>query len=725
MSFDSSTFGVIALAAYQPDWELFARQLRSIQAQTHANFHCLISADGGSREIRDFVDREMGGDDRFRVLGFNDRLGFYGNFERVLGNVPAEAEWVALSDQDDYWYPSKLELMVPHLQGASLVAGQARVVRLPGNQVITDSTARKNVSLDALLAQNQITGSLCIFRRELLELALPFPRLNTISQVHDHWLAVCAKSTDGVTVLDQVVQDYVQHGGNVLGEVGGRKSLFDSFSHLRALSRKYQGSADPLAMLNTAHELSFGWRRVMADALRSRVDRAGRDLEFGIAPFRTGHSWLATSRTMARGVRNGDIAMTCFAEFIAGLPVELANSGVQLLGRASAVGKAAGRRSGIRRLWRDVSKEEAPSGTIASEGTSRLGRVTIVLPGFSKYPVGGYKVAYIYANYLARQGYEVRLVHALLLWGAKRRDRDFRRPIGSFISALRPFGRPGWIELDSSVRCYTLPYLMPRLVQKTDFIVATEVQTARLVDQVARDQGIPGSYFIQHYEDWSASPEFIDETWKLPLRKIVIAPWLQDHMHSLGQEAVLVPNGIDPEEFPAGPPLAERENDVCAMISDVPWKRADLVVRVLNSQVEQPNNRKAVAFGTGDRPESLSHRVQYVKNPSKDQIRAMYQSSKIYLCASDGEGWHLPPAEAMSCGCAVVSTDIGGVRAYAENAALFSPVGEASGLQANVERLLNDPSLAQSLATRGLLDMRENSPTKAAASFEATVTGRS
>lgn len=329
MPYDKSSFGIIALAAYKPDWTLFAAQLRSIQNQTHTNFECLISADGGFHEIRDFVAKELGGDERFRVAGFEDRLGFYGNFERAVQQVPGRAAWVALSDQDDSWYPPKLELMIPYLAGASLVAGQARVVRLPDNEVVSSSTRRKSVALDALLAQNQVTGSLCIFRRELLDVALPFPRLNTISQVHDHWLAVCAKSTGGVTVLDRVVQDYIQHGGNVLGEVGKRKSVQASFYHLRGLSIKYQGSARPLDMLETAHELSFGWRKVMADALRERVQVADPSFHEGIAAFESGHRWPATARALVSGLKRGDIALPCFVEFIAGVPVELFKRGAR------------------------------------------------------------------------------------------------------------------------------------------------------------------------------------------------------------------------------------------------------------------------------------------------------------------------------------------------------------------------------------------------------------
>ncbi|MFF1881023.1 glycosyltransferase [Pseudarthrobacter sp. NPDC058196] len=323
MPFDSLSFGIIALAAYKPDWDLFRAQLLSIQAQTHTNFECLISADGGHEEVQEFVTREMGGDQRFKVLGFRDRLGFYGNFERVLQHVPGNAEWVALSDQDDSWYPTKIETLLPHLNDVSLVAAQARVVRRPGNDVVAESTHRKDVSLGSLIAQNQVTGSLCIFRRDLLDLALPFPRFPAITQVHDHWLAVCAKATGGALIVDDIVQDYVQHAANVLGEVEGRKSLAKSLENVTAMSRKYHGGGNPLALLRTANDLSFGWRRTMADELSRRCGEPAQGAGTELTAFASGHSWVSTMRTLVAGLRRGEIARSCFLEFVAGSPVEI------------------------------------------------------------------------------------------------------------------------------------------------------------------------------------------------------------------------------------------------------------------------------------------------------------------------------------------------------------------------------------------------------------------
>lgn len=76
-------FGIVAMAAYRPPEKLFKRQLLSIQRQTYTDFRCLISVDGDHEEVAGMVRRICGDDDRFAVIGFDDRLGFYGNFERV------------------------------------------------------------------------------------------------------------------------------------------------------------------------------------------------------------------------------------------------------------------------------------------------------------------------------------------------------------------------------------------------------------------------------------------------------------------------------------------------------------------------------------------------------------------------------------------------------------------------------------------------------------------
>ena len=277
----AGSFGAVALAAYEPNEIMFARQLLSIQAQTHKDFVCLISVDGNFERVQDIVKRTCGADDRFRVLGYDNRLGFHHNFERALKEVPEEARWVALSDQDDYWYPHKLTTLLPYLDDAALVTCQARVVSAetsmadqePAHGKLTD---RKNVGAADLFANNQVTGSLCAFRREVLDVALPFPSLATPAQYHDQWLAVCAMAGEGVGIKDLVLQDYIQHGGNVVGE--SSQSLFGSVRNTFRFVQRYEGNASPRSICRIIYKTGLGWRTLMARTLVQRLQHAEKPM---------------------------------------------------------------------------------------------------------------------------------------------------------------------------------------------------------------------------------------------------------------------------------------------------------------------------------------------------------------------------------------------------------------------------------------------------------------
>ncbi|WP_258058890.1 glycosyltransferase [Arthrobacter sp. B1805] len=312
----SGSFGIVALAAYRPPERLFARQLLSIQAQTHKDFRCLISVDGDHEQVAKDVERICGGDERFEVIGYEDRRGFYGNFERVLEAVPPTARWIALSDQDDYWYPEKLATLLPYLAHNSLVSGQARVVGDDG-RVLTASTARRRVQLVDLFTENQVTGSLSVLRTNLLSVALPFPRLNTPAQYHDHWLAVCAGAAHGFNVVDVLVQDYIQHQNNVVGE--NRTGVTRLVSRVRKLGRRFEGSASPAALARFLAAAGIGWRSLMADTLATRTSVRTAELNSALSAYSSDARRGAAALAVARGVRRGTVPLRRGAELAASL----------------------------------------------------------------------------------------------------------------------------------------------------------------------------------------------------------------------------------------------------------------------------------------------------------------------------------------------------------------------------------------------------------------------
>ena len=216
----------ICMATFEPDPPLLERQIASIREQTHEAWVCLISDDGSAPERLEHLRGLIAGDERFALSVGAGRLGFYGNFERALGMVPAEAELVALADQDDRWYPEKLATLVAARGEAQLVYSDMRIVDERG-AVVSETfwQGRRNnyTDLASLLLANTVTGAASLFRRELLDLILPFPE-PVGDPFHDQWIAAMALATGSIGYVDRPLYDYVQHGGAARGHAAAMRS---------------------------------------------------------------------------------------------------------------------------------------------------------------------------------------------------------------------------------------------------------------------------------------------------------------------------------------------------------------------------------------------------------------------------------------------------------------------------------------------------------------------
>ena len=299
------------MATYEPDLGLFETQLASLKAQTDRRWVCVISDDCSAPEQFERIDQLVADDSRFAVSRSAERLGFYRNFERALTMVPTEAELVALCDQDDRWYPEKLEVLRGALGSAQLVYSDQRLVDASGHvlrNTLWEGRSNNHTSLASMLVANTVTGAAALFRTDLLDVALPFPDTPGF-QFHDHWLGVVALATGDVAYVDRPLYDYVQHAGAVFGDV----SLGERTNR--------RGSA------KGAYFYGYLAREVQAQAV---LARCGQRLEAGKRRVLRRFS-LAASSPLA------------FA-WLAGRPLRL------LAGRTETLGSEAGLARGI--LWR-------------------------------------------------------------------------------------------------------------------------------------------------------------------------------------------------------------------------------------------------------------------------------------------------------------------------------------------------------------------------------------
>lgn len=211
----------ICMATYDPDPELLRAQLDSLRAQTDTRWLCVISDDRSSSERYAGLETLVAGDERFVLSRSERKLGFYRNFERALRLAPADAELIALCDQDDVWHADKLATLRRALGGAALVYSDQRLTRPDGTvlrETLWRGRANNWTNLASMLIANTVTGAAVLMRREVAELALPFPETGSI-QFHDHWIALVALACGDLAYVPRPLYDYVQHGGAVLGKV--------------------------------------------------------------------------------------------------------------------------------------------------------------------------------------------------------------------------------------------------------------------------------------------------------------------------------------------------------------------------------------------------------------------------------------------------------------------------------------------------------------------------
>lgn len=216
----------IALATFNPDLGFLKHQLNSIISQTHQDWVCAISDDSTdefiSRKIRGLIER----DSRFSYRLNQETKGVIYNFQSALEDLPEECEYFCFCDQDDVWDLKKIETLLNVFKsnvGILLVHSDLEIIDEYG-KVISGScwkSERRRIS-DAISAleiviRNQVTGCSLMFRKSLIEKALPIPSDLKGEYLHDQWFAALALVFGEIRSVPTTLVQYRQHSSNVIG----------------------------------------------------------------------------------------------------------------------------------------------------------------------------------------------------------------------------------------------------------------------------------------------------------------------------------------------------------------------------------------------------------------------------------------------------------------------------------------------------------------------------
>lgn len=200
----------IAMATYNGA-KYILQQLESFANQSRLPDELVISDDCSTDETESIV-HAFAGHAPFVVKFHRNKknLGYCGNFNEALQKTTGDI--VFLSDQDDVWFPEKIE----HMLGVAEQHPDALVIM--NDAALTDGelnevglTKLGQIRSSGLSIENFVMGCCCAIRRELLDLCIPIP---AGVKAHDNWLVAFADGLSAKVIEPIVLQYYRRHDSN-------------------------------------------------------------------------------------------------------------------------------------------------------------------------------------------------------------------------------------------------------------------------------------------------------------------------------------------------------------------------------------------------------------------------------------------------------------------------------------------------------------------------------
>lgn len=202
-------------------------QLRSIALQ-HRPPNELVICDDGSSDASAEIAAKFARSAPFEVRVFRNatNLGSTKNFEQAISL--SHGTIIALADQDDIWYPDKLQTMENAFlfsPSTAAVFSDADLIgpnSVPYHAQLWDSFLFRpqerqrfaaGDSIRVLIKHPVVTGATLAFRADLRHLLLPIPA----DQVHDRWLAFLLAASGPFTPISESLMQYRCHQSQQIG----------------------------------------------------------------------------------------------------------------------------------------------------------------------------------------------------------------------------------------------------------------------------------------------------------------------------------------------------------------------------------------------------------------------------------------------------------------------------------------------------------------------------
>lgn len=246
----------IALCTYNGS-KYIKTQLESLINQTLKPSEIVICDDNSSDNTLDII-RSI--EAPFPILIYENKpaLRTVKNFERAVSLCTSDL--IMLCDQDDFWVPTKLEVMSKYMMQhpkANVLFSNALLVDENLNSLGKKMWETVNLdekvlqhwknghSTEILMAGSRVTGCTMCFRKSIVAEIIPFPTQIDSDFIHDGWIAMYASITNSIDFINEDLIWYRQHPAQQVGAKNDEFSLQEKVTLKNRFTRPKTVKVEP------------------------------------------------------------------------------------------------------------------------------------------------------------------------------------------------------------------------------------------------------------------------------------------------------------------------------------------------------------------------------------------------------------------------------------------------------------------------------------------------
>ncbi len=211
---EKSKYSVSVVIATYNGARYLDKQLESIFSQTIQPDEIIISDDNSNDDTISIINSHIK-DSNLKIRIFkNDRtLGYGKNFEIAI--TKANCDYIFFSDQDDYWFPEKIEtvLKISKENSGKLIFINDAVIT--DKNLVPSGVTKIEQYINSGMSLAHFSQGCCFtIKKELKKMILPIPNFY---DSHDNWINKISNALNAATIIYKPLQYYRMHDENVSG----------------------------------------------------------------------------------------------------------------------------------------------------------------------------------------------------------------------------------------------------------------------------------------------------------------------------------------------------------------------------------------------------------------------------------------------------------------------------------------------------------------------------